>query len=145
MNTFSKPTEAELDILSILWQNGATTVRVVNDELNRQSHVRGGGDVGYTTTLKIMQIMTEKHLVHRDESSRTHIYHANVKESDIQQNLVEKLVDSAFRGSAMKLVMQALGHSQTSKQELDEIRKLLDQKEYEQQHSISNAQKGRKS
>jgi predicted transcriptional regulator len=120
-----KPTEAELGILQILWQNGPSTVRVVNGLLSRQK------EVGYTTTLKIMQIMNEKGLVRRDEDNRTHIYQANVSERETQQHLLGRFLNTAFRGSAMKLVMQALGNHQTSKEELDQIRQLLDQIEGE--------------
>jgi BlaI family transcriptional regulator, penicillinase repressor len=134
-----KPTDAELDILHVLWQRGPSTVRFVNDELNKQQPLRQGkkedSEIGYTTTLKIMQIMTEKTLVRRDESSRTHVYRAAVDESDVQQTLVDKFVSSVFRGSAMKLVMQALGSSQTSDQELMELRRLLDEKTQERAES----------
>jgi len=116
-----KPTEAELEILQILWQNGPSTVRFVNGLLSRQK------EVGYTTTLKLMQIMNEKGLVSRDEDNRTHIYQANVSEQETQQHLLGRFLNTAFRGSAMKLVMQALGNHQTSKEELDQIRQLLDQ------------------
>ena len=116
-----KPTEAELEILQILWQNGPSTVRFVNELLGQQK------EVGYTTTLKIMQIMNEKGLVNRDEDNRTHIYKAKVTEQETQQHLLDRFLDTTFRGSAMKLVMQALGNHQTSKEELDQIRQLLDQ------------------
>ncbi len=115
-----KPTEAELEILQVLWEHGPSTVRFVNEELAKQK------EVGYTTTLKIMQIMTEKQLVKRNEENRTHIYEANVSEEATQQHLLDKFMDLAFRGSAMKLVMQALGNRKTSKEELAQIRKLLD-------------------
>ena len=119
----SKPTEAELQILQILWQNGPSTVRFVNDKLNEQKRI------GYTTSLKTMQIMFEKKLVKRNEESRTHVYAANVKEEDVQKQLLDRFLDKTFRGSAMKMVMQALGNRKTSKKELDEIRALLDQLE----------------
>jgi predicted transcriptional regulator len=120
-----KPTEAELEILQILWQNGPCTVRFVNEMLSRHK------EVGYTTTLKLMQIMNEKGLVSRDEDNRTHIYQARVSEQETQQHLLDRFLDTTFRGSAMKLVMQALGNHQTSKEELDQIRQLLDQIEGE--------------
>lgn len=121
MNT--KPTDAELQILQVLWQNGAATVRTVNEVLNK-----GNDDavVGYTTTLKIMQIMAEKGLLTRDESNRTHVYAAAVREDEVQQAFVSKLMDSVFRGSAMKLVLQALGTGKTSQSEREQIRALLD-------------------
>ena len=123
MNSFLKPTESELQILQILWQHGPTTVRFVNDKLNKEKRV------GYTTSLKTMQIMFEKKLVKRNEESRTHIYEANVKEEHVQKQLLDRFLDRTFKGSAMKLVMQALGNSNTSKKELDEIRDLLDKLE----------------
>lgn len=119
-NKITKPTEAELQILQILWQNGPSTVRFVNEKLNEEKKT------GYTTSLKTMQIMFEKKLVKRNEENKTHIYVAIVKEEDVQKHLLDKFLDSAFKGSAMKLVMQALGNRKTSKKELDEIRALLD-------------------
>ncbi len=114
------PTDAELEILNVLWTNGPSTVREINDQLSK------GKEVGYTTTLKIMQIMMTKGLLERDEQSRTHVYKPAIKESETQRNIVNKLLDSAFGGSAAKLVMQALGNTRTTKAELDEIRKFLD-------------------
>ena len=114
-----KPTESELEILQILWQAGPSSVRFVNDELNKQR------EVGYTTTLKLMQIMLEKGLVARDAQSRTHIYTAAVSEANMQKQLLKKFVDSTFRGSALKLVMQALGDNKTSSEELEEIKALI--------------------
>ena len=121
-----KPTESEMAILQILWQRGASSVREVNDLLNK---VR---EVGYTTTLKIMQIMLEKEYVERDAKSRTHIYTAKLKEADVRKDLVERMVDGAFRGSAMQLVMQALGNHKTSKKELEELKALIEKIEKEQ-------------
>jgi BlaI family transcriptional regulator, penicillinase repressor len=115
------PTDAELEILNVLWAKGPSTVREVNDMLSREK------EVGYTTTLKIMQIMTTKGLLERDESSRTHIYKPLIRESDTQRSMMNKLLDSAFGGSASKLVMQALGNAKTTKAELDEIRRFLDE------------------
>lgn len=116
-----KPTDAELNILQVLWSHGPATVRQVHDALSRDR------DVGYTTTLKFMQIMHEKGLLTRQEEGRGHIYTPAVSEAETQQTLLDKLVDTAFRGSASTLVMQALGNRQTSREELDEIKKLLDQ------------------
>lgn len=121
-----KPTESELEILQILWQKGPVSVRVVNEALNQQR------EVGYTTTLKLMQIMLEKGLVERDDKSRTHIYKAAVSENDVQKQLLQKFVDTTFRGSAMKLVMQALGNHNTSSEELEEIKALIKQIEDKQ-------------
>lgn len=119
-----KPTEAELEILQILWEHGEATVRNVNESLNekRNSDLK---EIGYTTTLKLMQLMHEKGLANRNEESRTHIYSAKVKEGEMQKALLEKFVDKTFRGSAMKMVMQALGNHETSKEELDEIKALI--------------------
>jgi BlaI family penicillinase repressor len=116
-----KPTDSELEILQVLWQEGPCTVRQVNERLTENR------DVGYTTTLKLMQIMYEKGLLTRLEEARSHVYEANVSEEETQSTLLERFVDTAFRGSASKLVMQALGNHKTTPAELDEIRKLLDQ------------------
>jgi len=121
-----KPTESELEVLQILWQGGAASVREVNEKLNISR------EVGYTTTLKIMQIMADKGLVVRNTESRTHIYEAAVSETDTQQSLMDKFVDTTFRGSAMKMVMQALGNHNASKDELDEIKALIQKLEDEQ-------------
>lgn len=118
-----KPTDSELEILRVLWQNGPSTVKMVNEMLGEKK------EVGYTTTLKIMQIMNEKNLVLRDENERSHVYRAAIKENDIQKILLDKLLETAFRGSAANLAMQALGNSQPSKEELKKIRQLLNQLE----------------
>jgi len=120
MEKLPKPTEKELEILQVLWKEGAATVRQINDELSRER------EVGYTTTLKFLQIMHEKGLVSRERSGKTHIYEAAISESKAQQHLVNDLLDNAFRGSAMKLVMGALGSRKSSKKELDELRRYLD-------------------
>jgi BlaI family transcriptional regulator, penicillinase repressor len=117
-----KPTESELEILQILWQNGPSSVRFINEELAKQR------DIGYTTTLKLMQIMFEKKLLSRTEEGRYHLYKAEIGEEATQINLLGKFVDSTFRGSAMKLVMQALGNHDSSKEELEEIKRLIDSK-----------------
>lgn len=114
-----KPTDSELEILQILWRNGPSTVKMVNENLNQKK------DVGYTTTLKLMQIMFDKGLVRRNEEERSHIYSAALEENQIQTALIEKLLETAFSGSAAKLVMQALGNSKPSKDELDKIRELI--------------------
>src|SRR5687768_8298022 len=115
-----RPTDAELAILRVLWARGASTVRQVHENLSQ------GRPTGYTTALKLLQIMTEKGLVRRDESDRTHVYHARLTEEQTQRQLVRDLVDRAFGGSASKLVMQALAAKRTSAEELTEIRKLID-------------------
>jgi BlaI family penicillinase repressor len=114
-----KPTDAELEILHVLWQHGPTTVRFVNDQLSQRR------EVGYTTTLKIMQLMLEKGLVRRDDEGRSHIYQAAVREQDTQGVLLDRFMEATFGGSALKLVMQALGHRRTSPDELAQIRRLL--------------------
>lgn len=111
-----KPTESELEILQILWKKGAATVRQVNDELSRNK------EVGYTTTLKLMQIMHEKSLVSRTEEGRYHIYRAAIEEESTQKMLLDRFIDTAFRGSASRMVMQALGNQSVSKDDLDEIK-----------------------
>ncbi len=122
----SKPTDAELEILHILWEQGPSTVRSVNDRLNLQR------EVGYTTTLKLMQIMFEKALVTRQDDSRSHVFTAAVTEADTQSRLLQTFVDLTFRGSAMKMVMQALGNHEASASELDEIKQLIAQLEKDQ-------------
>ncbi|NSL91123.1 BlaI/MecI/CopY family transcriptional regulator [Chitinophaga sp. Mgbs1] len=114
-----KPTESELEILGILWDKGASTVREVHDILSATK------EAGYTTTLKLMQIMHEKELLHRDTSSKTHIYSAAVSQEKTQQQLLNKMIDTVFGGSASRLVMQALGHHHSSEAELDKIREYL--------------------
>jgi len=116
-----KPTESELEILQILWEKGACTVRDVHEILEQNKNA------GYTTTLKLMQIMLEKGLVERDASSKTHIYKAVANQQKTQQHLVNKMIDNVFNGSAARLVMQALGNHQASKDELDAIKKYLDE------------------
>jgi predicted transcriptional regulator len=115
-----KPTESELEILQVLWQKGQATVREVFEEIARTK------DIGYTTTLKLMQIMFEKGLVTRDDSSKTHIYTPAVTREKTQRHLVGKMIDTLFSGSSSQLVIQALGNHKTSPEELDEIQKILD-------------------
>ena len=122
-STTPKPTDAELAILRVLWARGASTVRQVHEVLSRER------PTAYTTALKLLQIMTEKGLVRRDESDRTHVYHARLSEEQTQRQLVRDLLDRAFGGSASKLVMQALAARRTSADELSEIRKLIDGRE----------------
>ncbi len=115
-----QPTESELEILHVLWDHGPSSVRFVNEVLQAQR------PVGYTTTLKLMQIMHDKGLLERDEDKRTHIYTAAISEEKAQQKLLSRFLQKTFKGSASKLVLQALGQQQPSKAELDEIRALLD-------------------
>jgi len=119
-----KPTEGELEILQVIWEHGPSTVRFVNDQLSQQKQ-----RVGYTTTLKLMQIMTDKQLLKRDTSDKTHIYSSAVSQQKTQQQLIDKLMETAFGGSAMKLVMQALGNKKSTRDEINEIRAFLDKLE----------------
>ena len=120
-----RPTDAELAILRVLWERGPSTVRDVHDDLNRHSAT------GYTTVLKLLQIMTEKGLVIRDETQRAHIYEARHSEQKTQRQLLSDLADRAFGGSAAKLVMQALSGRKANSDELNAIRDLLDRLEGE--------------
>jgi BlaI family transcriptional regulator, penicillinase repressor len=115
-----RPTDAELAILSVLWLRGPSTVREVHDALSATQ------DTGYTTVLKLMQIMTDKGLVVRDESQRAHVYAARNSEQRTQRQLLGDLVQRAFGGSPAKLVMQALSSARASADELVAIRQLLD-------------------
>ena len=112
-----KPTDAELAILTVLWSRGPSTVRQIAEDMGREA--------AYTTILKLLQIMTEKRLVVRDEAARTHVYQATYTQDQTQRQLVTDLLERAFDGSAAKLVLQALAASKTSPEELAEIRKLL--------------------
>ena len=115
----NKPTEAELNILAVLWEQGPSSVRLVNDELNKLRRV------GYTTTLKQLQIMHEKGMVSRRNDGRTHIYKASHSREETQKQLLDRLLIAAFGGSASKLVMQVLGNHNSSQKELDEIKALI--------------------
>ena len=118
-NVKFKPTESELEILSILWNKGPSTVRTVNEEMSQSKNV------GYTTTLKLMQIMAEKGMVEREMDGRQHIYYAVARQEDLQVRMLDRLLETAFGGSASKLVMQALGNHKTSEKELQEIKDLI--------------------
>ncbi|MCF8449862.1 MAG: BlaI/MecI/CopY family transcriptional regulator [Taibaiella sp.] len=117
-----KATEAELEILNILWTHGPATVRDVHDRLALKK------DAGYTTTLKQMQIMLEKELLSRVASGKTHVYTAAVDQQQAQGQIVQRMIDSVFNGSAMQMVMQALGNHKASDAELEMIRVYLDKK-----------------
>lgn len=121
-----KPTEAELDVLAILWQNGASSVREVHDRLNEQR------EVVYTTTLKTMQVMTERGLLKRDTSSKVHIYEAAIQPEMLQEDMVDKVVNTLFAGSSLNLVLHALGSKPTSREDLDQIKQLIKNLEKEQ-------------
>jgi len=118
--TTPRPTDAELAILRVLWSRGASTVRQVHDVLLKER------PTAYTTALKMLQIMTEKGLVRRDVSDRTHVYQAKLSEEQTQRQLVRDLLDRAFGGSSSKLVMQALSARRATPEELTEIRRLLE-------------------
>jgi predicted transcriptional regulator len=115
-----KPTDAELAILRVLWTRGPSTVRQIAEVM-----AEGGRETGYTTVLKLLQIMTEKKIVVRDESARTHIYAPASTQDQTQRQMVTDLLDRVFDGSAAQLVMQALAAKKTTPEELAEIRKLL--------------------
>ena len=121
----NKPTEAELEILAILWELKDASVRQVHERLAETK------DTGYTTTLKIMQIMHAKGMLGRNEENRTHIYSPLVRQGDTQKSLLKNLVSTAFGGSSKSLVMQALGQEKPSKEEIEEIRAFLDNLEKE--------------
>ena len=117
--TNNKPTESELDILRILWEKGSATVREVHEilELNKET--------GYTTTLKQMQIMHERSFVSRDTSSKVHIYKPAIKQEKVQEQVLDRIINSVYSGSPAKLVMQALGNYSASKEEMDLIRNFI--------------------
>lgn len=117
-----KATEAELEILNILWTHGPATVRDVHDKLALKK------EAGYTTTLKQMQIMLEKQLLSRRALGKAHVYTASVNQQHAQGQIIQRLIDSVFNGSAMQLVIQALGNHKASDSELDMIREYLDKK-----------------
>ena len=114
-----QPTEAELEILQLLWQHGPATVRAVHDQLPKTR------DTGYTTTLKNMQNMAQKGLLLRDEAQRSHVYTAALRQEDAQKELLDKFLKTTFGGSAMQLVMQTLGNRPTTPEELDQIKALI--------------------
>lgn len=126
MTTTPRPTDAELGILRVLWRRGPSTVRQVHADLERRS------PTGYTTVLKLMQIMTEKGLVERDESQRAHVYVARLPEEQTLGQLVGDLLDRAFEGSSSRMVMRALESRPATRAELAEIRRLLDSMEGEE-------------
>ena len=120
-----EPTRSELEILQVLWEKGPSTVREVNNELLKQK------DVNYTTTLKLMQIMADKGILARNESQMKHIYLVAEDEQKTKEHLLDKFVDSMYKGSASKLVMQLLGNKNTSKEDLKAIKEMLNKLEKE--------------
>lgn len=121
--TTPQPTDGELEILRVLWDHGPSTVREIHEILTQEK------DTGYTTTLKTLQRMTEKGLVRRDESQRSHVYQAACRAEETQKQLVRNLLRLAFGGSREKLVIQALSDRRATPEELAEIRRLLDELE----------------
>ena len=121
MSRTIKPTDGELEILNILWAAGPSTVRSVHEQLNKEA--------GYTTTLKLMQIMLEKGLLRRDDTSKIHIYEPAVNQNQTRGEIVQRMIDTVFNGSAMNLVMQALGNHKASSAEMEQIREFLDKAE----------------
>ena len=117
---YIKPTESELEILQVLWEKGIASVREVHEELSKSK------EAGYTTTLKLMQIMHEKGLVKRDDSIKTHLYQPAVSREKTQKHLLGKMINTLFGGSTTELVMQALGNHKATPEELEEIQKLID-------------------
>ena len=114
-----KPTDSELEILTLLWEKGAMTVRAVNDKLNESRRV------GYTTSLKIMQIMTEKGLLTRDTAQRSHIYTPTLRPEDVQANILDHVLNTVFMGDRSRLVLQALGNHNINSEELEELKNLI--------------------
>ena len=123
MPSANRPTDAELAILRVLWERGPSTVRQVFEVLS------GEKDLGYTTVLKMLQIMTEKGLVQRNATDRVHVFSTAQTQTQIQRNILNDLLDKAFGGSSSSLVLQALATRKASRKELAEIRKLLDEAE----------------
>jgi BlaI family transcriptional regulator, penicillinase repressor len=115
-----KPTESELEILQIIWRRGQCSVRDVHDELAQSK------EAGYTTTLKLMQIMHDKGLVERDTTAKTHLYKALISREQAQQGALDKILSTVFKGSTADLVIQALGQHRASKDEIDAIKNFLD-------------------
>ena len=130
-----KPTDSELEILQLLWQHGPLSVRTINEMLNELS---GNNSIGYTTTLKIMQIMYEKGILKRNTDQRSHIYEAALKENETQQNLLSEFLDATYRGSASTLVMQALGTHKASDAELQMIKNFIKDLESNTRSTVKN-------
>ena len=124
MTTFLKPTDSELSILQQLWKNGPSTVRSIHENLPQKN-------VGYTTILKLMQIMNVKGLLLRNTDMRSHVYRANISEKEVQTTMLKKVIDTAFKGSTYSLVLEALGSKRVSQEEIEEIRELINKLENE--------------
>lgn len=121
-----KPTDSELEILQLLWEHGPMTVRALNDQLNKQRRV------GYTTSLKMMQIMNEKGMLTRDTAQRSHVYAPALQPSSVQSNILDHIVKTVFMGDRSKLVLQALGNHNASQKELSELKALIHKMEEKQ-------------
>lgn len=119
MTKQNKPTTAELEILAVLWEKDAATVKEVHEVINARK------PTGYTTVLKTMQIMREKGLVERDDTNKAHVFRAAQAETETQKNLVADLIEKVFRGSALKLVQHVLEAKPASAEELKKIRKMI--------------------
>jgi len=115
-----KPTDSELEILALLWEHGPSSVRDIHSQLSTKR------DLYYTTTLKTMQLMTEKGILSRNTTQRSHIYYVIIEKKDVEKNLIEKLANTVFEGSASQLIMSVLGNSTPSKSELEEIKALIE-------------------
>jgi len=126
MKEHLKPTESELEILQLLWEHGPQSVRFVHEQISKTK------ETGYTTTLKIMQLMVDKGLAIRDTSTRSHIYSASIQQDKTQKQLLSNFINKAFRGSASNLVLHALGNLKPSSEELEKIKNLIDQIEKQQ-------------
>ena len=122
----AEPTKSELEILQVLWQQGPSTVRFVNDKLNEQKR-----EVQYTSTLKLMQIMHEKGILNRDETSMKHVYSPALEEKKTKTQLLDRVIETMFNGSRSSLILQLLGNNKTSKKELQEIKEFLKKLEAE--------------
>ena len=120
-NKLNKPTDSELEILQVLWEKKSASVREVHETM-----LRNNKETGYTTTLKLMQIMFEKGIVARDSSRKVHLYQPLVSKENTQDFFVKRMIDGLFSGSSAQLVMQALGNNKASKNEIDEIKRFLE-------------------
>jgi BlaI family transcriptional regulator, penicillinase repressor len=127
-NKAANPTAGELEILNILWNDQPLTVKAIHEQLAENK------DVGYTTTLKIMQNMHAKGLLTREPMGKSHLYRAALRQEETQGRLLDRFLDATFSGSVSGLVMQLLGNRKTSKAELDEIKRLIESMENEKQH-----------
>ena len=114
-----KPTDSELEVMQVLWEHGSLTVRQVNNLLNEQRRV------GYTTTLKIMQIMTDKGMLNRDTGQRSHIYSPALEPEQVQSTILDHILRTVYRGSTSKLILQALGNHASSRKEIEKIKELI--------------------